>query len=110
MHTQIVTFTLEDLTEAGYVELCEGLTAAYARLPGLMAKVWLADVQRNTYGGVYFWRDQASMEEYLASDILRTVAASPHIQEMDTNGFAVYEHLTRLTQPECAIASLLVAG
>lgn len=52
MHVQIVTFRLADMTEEGYREACDGFTAAFAELPGLLAKIWLADPATDTYGGV----------------------------------------------------------
>ena len=67
--------------------------------------MWLSDAPRNTFGGVYFWRDRESMAAYLASDLLRAVGASPHIQNIETSDFAVYEHLTGLTQPELPIVT-----
>lgn len=109
MHAQIITFNLDNMTEEGYLELCDGLTAAYAELPGLLAKVWLSDAPRNTFGGVYFWRDRESMEAYLASDLLRAVGASPHLQNIASHDFAVYDDLTRRTQPELAIVTPVAA-
>ena len=99
MHVQIITFQLADLTEEGYREACEGFTAAYAELPGLLAKIWLADPAANTYGGVYLFRDREAMEAYVASDLFATVAAFPHFANIRSTDFAVYEDLTRLTQP-----------
>ncbi len=109
MHAQIITFKLDDMTEEGYLELCDGLAPAYAELPGLLAKVWLSDAPRNAFGGIYFWRDRDAMDAYLASDLLRAVGASPHIQNIATNDYAVYDHLTRITQPELAIAQPVAA-
>jgi len=99
MHAQIITFQLADMTEEGYREACAGFTAAYAELPGLLAKIWLADPAQNTYGGVYLFRDRAAMEAYVASDLFATVAAFPHFAAIRSSDFAVYDDFTRLTQP-----------
>lgn len=103
MHVQIINFHLADMTEEGYREACEGFTEAYAQLPGLLAKVWLADPATNTYGGVYLFRDRAAMDHYVASDLFATVAAFPHFADITARDFAVYEDLTRVTQPGLAI-------
>ncbi len=103
MHAQIVTFTLNDLDEAGYRALCAELAPAYAQLPGLLAKAWLASPETNTYGGVYFWEDRAAMDRYLASDLLRTVMSSPHLTDLTSRDFHIYEDITRETQPTLKI-------
>jgi Putative mono-oxygenase ydhR len=103
MHAQIVTFTLTDLDEAGYRALGAELAPAYAQLPGLLAKIWLASPETNTYGGVYFWDDRAAMDRYLDSDLLRTVTSSPHLADLISRDFHIYEDITRETQPTLKI-------
>lgn len=109
MHVQIITFRLADMTEEGYREACAGFTPAYAELPGLLAKVWLADPGTNTYGGVYLFRDREAMDAYVASELFATVAAFPHFADITSRDFAVYEDLTRATQPGLAILAEAVA-
>jgi len=99
MHVQIVNFHLKDLDEDEYRALGAQLAPAYAELPGLLAKVWLADPAANAYGGVYLWRDADAMASYMRSDLLEGVLASPHIVDVSSKDFAVYEDLTRVTQP-----------
>ncbi len=103
MHVQIITFRLSGMTEEGYREACAQLAPAFAELPGLVAKVWLADPAANTYGGVYLFRDREAMDGYGASDLFATVAAFPHFADITSRDFAVYEDLTRLTQPGLAV-------
>lgn len=99
MHVQIIQFTLRDMDEDGYRAACAQLAPAFAELPGLLAKVWLADPETNTYGGVYLFEDRAAMEGYAGSELFRTVAAVPHFEDITSRDFAVYEDLTRVTQP-----------
>ena len=65
MHIQVINFRLKDLSPAGYAALCDELAPNFAAMPGLLAKVWLADDASGTYGGVYTWRDRAAMGEAL---------------------------------------------
>ncbi len=99
MHVQIITFHLKDMTEEGYREACAGFVPAYAELPGLLAKVWLADPATNTYGGVYLFRDRAAMDAYVASDLFASVSAFPHFADLTARDFAVYDDLTSATRP-----------
>ena len=109
MHVQIVNFHLNDLSEDDYRALGAQLAPAYAELPGLLAKVWLADPAANTYGGVYLWRDPESMRAYMASELLAGVLASPHIVDVTSSDFAVYEDLTRVTQPVVEVLAPVAA-
>ena len=99
MHVQIITFRLDGMDEEGYRSACAEMAPAFAELPGLLAKVWLADPAENTYGGVYLFRDREAMKAYGASELFATVAAFPHFADIRSTDFAVYEDLTRVTQP-----------
>lgn len=109
MHVQIITFHLADMTEEGYRDARVGFAPAYAGLPGLLAKIWLADPGTNTYGGVYLFRDRAAMDAYVASDLFATVSAFPHFADLSARDFAVYEDLTNATRPGLAILAEAVA-
>ena len=110
MHAQIVNFHLADLGEEDYRALGAQLAPAYAALPGLLAKVWLADPGSNTYGGVYLWRDPEAMRDYMASELLAGVLSSPHIVDVTSRDFAVYEDLTAVTQPAIRVVGQGVAA
>ena len=51
MHIQVINFNLEGINRAEYEVVCEELAGAFAALPGLISKHWLADKENNTYGG-----------------------------------------------------------
>jgi hypothetical protein len=55
MHIQIVNFRLEGMGEEDYRGIAEAIAPAFANLPGLVSKTWLADPETDTYGGVYVW-------------------------------------------------------
>ena len=78
MHVQIIEFHLNDMSDGEYLEACEQLAPAFAAIPGLLAKVWLADPATGTYGGVYLFRDRRAMENFRRSDLFAVVASSPN--------------------------------
>jgi hypothetical protein len=98
VHVQIVTFTLSDISDADYRSACDGLADVFARVPGLVSKVWLADEASGTYGGVYTWADRAAMEAYLGGDIFTAIAADPNFVDVTSRDFAVLEGPTRVTR------------
>jgi quinol monooxygenase YgiN len=97
MHIQIVNFHLQDLSDAQYRAHCSAVAPAFAELPGLLSKVWLASREANTYGGVYTWADRTAMEEYRQSELFGALAANPGLVNVTSAGFEVLEDPTRVT-------------
>ena len=46
MHVQIVNFNLKDMTDAGFRSMANEVARTFASVPGLLGKIWLADVAR----------------------------------------------------------------
>lgn len=97
MHVQIVNFQLDGITEEEYQAMCDEVATAFAELPGLVAKVWLADSVSGIYGGVYLWESRKAMEAFQASELFRTVAEDPHLAGITSRDFAVLEGPTKVT-------------
>lgn len=98
MYVTVINFHLEDWTEDAYRALCDEVAPAFAEVPGLIAKVWLADRESNTYGGVYLWRDRAALEEFKRSELFASVRAHPHLAGITVRDSAVLEEPTRVTR------------
>jgi len=98
MHIQIVNFRLKDLSEEDYVKSCKQEASAFADLPGLISKVWLANRETNTYGGLYTWQDRQAMENYVNSELFSAVATDPNLVDITSKDFAVLEGPTRVTR------------
>ena len=97
MRVQIITFNLKGLSDEEYRSHCEAIAPAFAQLPGLLSKTWLANAETNTYGGVYLWRDRRSMESYERSDIYGGMLANPHLEGLVARSFPVVEEATGIT-------------
>jgi len=97
MRVQIITFNLTGLSDEEYRSHCEAIAPAFAQLPGLLSKTWLANAETNTYGGVYLWRDRRSMESYERSDIYGGMLANPHLEGLVARSFPVVEEATGIT-------------
>ncbi len=98
MHIQIINFRLEGMSEEDYRKLTETIAPAFANLPGLVSKTWLANPETNTYGGVYVWRDLQAMEDYAKTDLYKGMLANPHFDDVAVRAFAVLENPTRVTR------------
>ena len=98
MHVLVVNFNLKGITEEDYLGLVEPIAPAFAGLPGLISKTWLANAETNTYGGVYVWSDHGAMEAYKSTDIYKGMQANPYFDNVTVTDFAVVENATRVTR------------
>jgi len=98
VHIQIINFHLEGIGEAEYRAHCDEVAPAFAKVPGLISKVWLANRATNTYGGVYTWATREKMEEYAKGDLFRAVAANPNLAGITSIDFDVLEDPTSVTR------------
>jgi len=98
MHVQIINFKLKDVSEVDYRGLCNELAPAFAAVDGLLSKVWLANSDTGTFGGIYHWRDRAAMEAFAGTELFRSVATHPNLAEITSADFEVIEEPTRVTR------------
>jgi heme-degrading monooxygenase HmoA len=105
MHILIVNFNLEGIGEEEYRGVAESVAPAFADLPGLVSKTWLADAKTNTYGGVYLWRSREAMEAYKETDIYKGMQANPHFENFSVRDFEILEEPTRTTHGLARIAA-----
>jgi len=98
MHIQVINFHLNDLSETGYRALCDEVAPAFAEVPGLISKVWLANRSTNTYGGVYTWASREAMEEFSKSELFSAVATNRNLADITSVDFDVLEDPTSVTR------------
>ncbi len=99
MHIQIINFNLSGLSQDQYEQACEKtFAAAFARVEGLLSKVWLANAETNTFGGVYTWRDKQAMLAFQQTELFKAVATNPQFANLNSRDFAVLEGPTRTTR------------
>lgn len=105
MHIQVVNFHLKDLREEEYLKVCDQLASAFAEIPGLISKVWLANQATNTYGGVYTWRDREAMFAFTKTDLFASVVSHPNLSDIKSTDFSVVEAPTRVTRGLATVAA-----
>ncbi len=98
MHIQIINFGLKGISDEEFRRHCEAVALAFAELPGLISKYWLANPETNTYGGVYVWKDWRAMEAYAETDIYKGMLENPGYEDVTVRDFAVLENPTRITR------------
>ena len=99
MIIQIVQFRLSGISAAEYLGHAELVAPRFKEMPGLVSKVWLANADTDTYGGLYTWADRAALEGYRASEIYAQLISNPHFVELSDREFAILASPTQVTAP-----------
>jgi hypothetical protein len=97
MVVQIVQFELDGIGRLEYEAEAERIAPAFAQLPGLIAKTWLADPGECTYGGVYLWADRVSAEAYADGELLAAARRNPAFANFRSSIFDTLAVPTALT-------------
>ena len=98
MHMQIITFKLDGIDEETYHAHAEQNATSFAAMPGLRAKIWLANQHTNTYGGIYTWDDVAAMKAYQSGNIFQGLRANPDMTDLAVTDFSVLAGPTGVTR------------
>jgi len=94
----IVNFNLDGLSEEQFEGACDELAPAFAAVPGLASKAWLADRAEGIFGGVYTFESEKALDDYLESDLWAGVGANPALVNLSVRRFGVLEGPTRVTR------------
>ena len=81
---------LKDL-EASWLELAPQFNA----VPGLLSKTWIQD--GDLLGGIYTFRDQASVDAYAAGPIVAAMMGDPTLSDFRLEQYDVLENLSAIT-------------
>ena len=93
----IVNFKYEGATKEEWEQRAAQLAPTFAAMPDLLSKVWIADLENDTYGGAYLWRDRASLDAYLAGPVFGALGEIPGVYSIETRTFAALETPTLIS-------------
>jgi len=69
-----------------------------ANVNGLISKVWLADEEKNTFGGFYLWESKEAMEAFMHSDLVKAVVSRPFVKNVSSVDYTVSETASKITR------------
>jgi len=104
MYARIVTFHLDGLTPAEYGNIAAALAPAFTAWPGLLAKVWIADDDASTRGGIYLFADRESADRSRDTDVYRSMVANPAFADLSVREFDALDEPTAITASALAAA------
>ena len=99
MHAQLITYQLNDISQAEYLkQMVEPDAPVLAKVQGLISKTWLADEARNTFGGFYLWENKTAMENFMHSDLVKAVVSRPFVTNVSSVDFEVNQKPSLITR------------
>jgi len=99
MQAQLITYQLHDISQADYLKkMVEPDAPVLAKVPGLISKVWLADEEKNSFGGFYLWENKAAMDNFMHSDLVKAVVSRPFVKHVSSVDFEVNRNASLITR------------
>jgi hypothetical protein len=99
MQAQLITYQLRDISQAEYLKrMVEPDAPVLANVPGLISKVWLADEEKNSFGGFYLWENKTAMEAFMQSDLVKAVVSRPFVHNVSSVDFDVNQSASSITR------------
>ena len=99
MQAQIITYQLKDISQAEYLkQMVEPDAPILAEVKGLISKVWLSDVEKNTFGGFYLWETKTAMEDFMNSDLVKAVVSRPYVKNVSSVDYEVNQNASMVTR------------
>ena len=85
MQAQLITYQLNNISQAEYLkQMVEPDAPILANVKGLISKVWLADEEKNTFGGFYLCEDKTAMEDFMHSEFVKAVVSRPFVKNVSS--------------------------
>ncbi|MES1181401.1 MAG: YdhR family protein [Flavobacterium sp.] len=99
MQAQIITYQLQDISQAEYLkQMVEPDAPILAKVKGLISKVWLSDIGKNSFGGFYLWEDKKAMEDFMSSDLVKAVVSRPYVKNVSSVDYEVNQPASLITR------------
>ena len=70
----------------------------FAQVPGCLWKVWLINEKGSEAGGIYLFADEASVENFKESELVKDVLSHPALSDFSIKQFELLEHVSRITR------------
>ena len=65
---------------------------------GLLWKIWLMNEAEKTAGGIYLFKDDASVEAFLKGEIVAGLKINPAVSDVEAKVFDILPEHTRITR------------
>src|SRR5437762_14238335 len=99
MQAQLITYQLNNISQAEYLkQMVEPDAPILASVKGLISKVWLADEEKNTFGGCYLWANKTAMSDFMHSELVTAVVSRPFVKNVSSVDYEVNQTASSITR------------
>ncbi len=81
-----------------YTAAVKEMADDFAALDGLKWKVWIMNELRKEAGGIYLFKDQATLDAYLGGPLAAAVTSHPALADFSVRQFDVMPDITAVTR------------
>ena len=86
------------VTKEEYEQAVSPLADKFANVPGLKWKIWILNAEKSEAGGIYMFENQASLDEFIAGSLAKTVTGHPALSNFSIKQFAIMEDVNKVTR------------
>ncbi len=86
------------VTAAEYAGAVSPLAEQFAAVDGLIWKIWMINAEEGEAGGIYYFKDEASLQALLESSLAATVTGHPALSDFSVKQFDVMDEVTAVTR------------
>ena len=97
-YAQIFRYVLDMKASEYDAKFVDPYAAAISKVPGLIRKTWMADFDNGEFASFYLWENKASMDEFMGSAAIATVAAEPFLKDLVITAIPVAEEASAITR------------
>lgn len=87
----IVNYELKDMSLEAHSELGSEVVSNFSpgKIDGLIGKTFIGNVDNGVFGGVYYFKNQNDLNNYLNSDLWKGIVTHPNLVNFKTDTYEV---------------------
>ena len=87
----VVNYELQDMTLEEHSELGSDVVSNFSsgKINGLIGKTFIGNVDNGVFGGVYYFENKKDLDNYLNSEIWKSIATHPNLINFKTDAYGI---------------------
>jgi len=87
----VVNYELQDMTLEEHSELGSDVVSNFSsgKINGLIGKTFIGNVDNGIFGGVYYFENKKDLDNYLNSEIWKSIATHPNLINFKTDAYGI---------------------
>jgi quinol monooxygenase YgiN len=102
----VTNFTF-NVDRSEFERMVDELAPAFAEVPGCQWKIWTIDEKSRQAGAVYLFRNEAALEAFKASALVKTVLSHPALSNFELRERDILEGPSILTHAPLSVEAAM---